>query len=445
MPAKDAAREAVFNTIRDARDEISTVSRQLFNDPEVGGSEHRAVERLTALLEQHGFEIEREVARLPTAFRATLRHHDREQMRKGLRHGHIAFLVEYDALPDVGHGEGKHLAAAGVMAAAIGTAAALREEFATLTVLGCPGGGDEPSKAVMAKAGVFEEFDVALGLRAVPPGEGYAYIYDGAGDTLASATATITFRSTDDTTHDLASIANSALERYASEAPAIRGHERVELLTPEPEIVDDGARLAFRVFTQSRHRIIELIVDLKTLAERAAGEDGPKVDLVITRVYDDLLYSQVLARRFKTWGENLGLRADKAKKAPPREPTDWGNVSYITPTYQAPFTFTEEPVAPGTRTFALASNSADAFEQAFRAGEALAFTALDLIRDIQFRSIADAQLVKALAARGMQREFRRWLGVHPVLPKQKSDEEDKPKGPRITEFKWVRGPGLPNN
>ena len=83
---------------RMAADLLST-SRFLHENPELAYEEHKAAERLTAVLEQHGFTVARGVAGLPTAFTA----------RAGSGRPRIAFLAEYDALPGLGHACGHNL------------------------------------------------------------------------------------------------------------------------------------------------------------------------------------------------------------------------------------------------------------------------------------------------------------------------------------------------
>ena len=167
-----------------------------------------------------------------------------------------------------------------------------------------------------------------------------------------------------------------------------------------------------------------------------------------SNVYDEMIVNRILARRMKTFSDNLGLRLDKIKPGGVAAPTDWGNVSYYSPTFVAHYPIVERPVAFGTSDFASAANSPEAYEASLRVGECLAFTSLDIIRDDQFRAIADDQLVRAMGARGIDRKHRRWTGLHPIIREPLSDDEAaaaaKPKGPRVTEIKWVRGPGLPN-
>jgi len=81
------------------RGDLIKLSREINADPELAYNEQRAVGRITALLEKHGHEVERNLGGLPTAFRA----------RVGPPGPAVALLAEYDALPDVGHGCGHNL------------------------------------------------------------------------------------------------------------------------------------------------------------------------------------------------------------------------------------------------------------------------------------------------------------------------------------------------
>jgi hypothetical protein len=119
-------------------------------------------------------------------------------------------------------------------------------------------------------------------------------------------------------------------------------------------------------------------------------------------------------------------------------------VSYATPTFVLNFPFTTEPVTRGDAGFARAAEASEAFQRAFAFAECLYLTGLDVLRNMEFRSIADDQLVRALRQRGINRGHRRWLGVHPVI-KSPDDNGKKKKGPKLSEFRMVRGPGMRDN
>ena len=128
------------------------VAPALHRDPELAFAEHRAAALLTGELEEHGFAVERGVAGLPTAFTATA----------GYVNGpRVALLLEYDALPELGHACGHNLIAAAGLGAALALRRALPRTDGTVLVVGTPaeeGGG----KVIEAEAGVFDGVDAAL-------------------------------------------------------------------------------------------------------------------------------------------------------------------------------------------------------------------------------------------------------------------------------------------
>src|SRR5438445_650081 len=94
---------------------MRSVAANLHAHPEPPFQEYRAVRVLTSWLAEEGFAIETPYADLETSFRAR---------RPGAADAspRLAVLVEYDALPGLGHACGHNLIAAGGAAAAIAAA-----------------------------------------------------------------------------------------------------------------------------------------------------------------------------------------------------------------------------------------------------------------------------------------------------------------------------------
>jgi amidohydrolase len=132
------------------------LSDWLHANPELSFQEFRAVERIGSLLTQEGFLIEQPIANLETAFRASF--------CKNGDHPHVAFLAEYDALPDLGHACGHNLIAAASYAAAVAMKRVIDEHDlpGRVTVFGTPGQELYSAKARMVNAGVFDGIDAAL-------------------------------------------------------------------------------------------------------------------------------------------------------------------------------------------------------------------------------------------------------------------------------------------
>ncbi|MEN9936193.1 MAG: Thermostable carboxypeptidase 1 [Chloroflexota bacterium] len=100
------------------------------DNPELGYQERQASERLTALLQEFGAEVDRGIAGLPTAFEARL-----WQPRPGPK---VAIVAEYDALPDVGHGCGHNIIATAAIGAGIALTRIADRLPGTALVVGTP-------------------------------------------------------------------------------------------------------------------------------------------------------------------------------------------------------------------------------------------------------------------------------------------------------------------
>ena len=135
--------------------EALELSHRVHANPEIAYEERQAASWTAELLERHGFEIERPVAGLETAFVAR---------RKGGQAGPvIAFLGEYDALPEVGHGCGHNLMCSSSAGAAIAAARELGDDFAgEVRFIGTPAEEAGSGKVTMIEKGAFADVDVAL-------------------------------------------------------------------------------------------------------------------------------------------------------------------------------------------------------------------------------------------------------------------------------------------
>jgi amidohydrolase len=141
--------------------ELQQMSDWITAHPEIGFQEHQAVEKLTAYLRAHDFDVTVGVANLPTAFVARYRH--------GTPGPQLGIIVEYDALrgtPRPFHGD-QHSAQGPVgLAAAVAVAEFLTRTHTpgTVIVYGTPGEEMMPpeAKTQMWQAGVFQGTDILV-------------------------------------------------------------------------------------------------------------------------------------------------------------------------------------------------------------------------------------------------------------------------------------------
>jgi len=149
---------------------ICSVADTLWDDPELGYAEYHASDLLTRTLSEHGFTVERGVAGIPTAFRATF----------GEGEPRLGILAEYDALAGLnqvacetapaqrpgitnGHGCGHNLFAAGSLAAALAVKSYIEAAGkGSVTLFGCPAEEGGGGKVFMARAGAFSGIDAIV-------------------------------------------------------------------------------------------------------------------------------------------------------------------------------------------------------------------------------------------------------------------------------------------
>jgi len=155
--AKDISclKEKICGSSEKYAQEIKTLCRYIFNHPETGLKEYQSSSAVIALLEKHGFVVEKGCAGMETSFRAV-----RALKKPGPR---IAFLCEYDALPSIGHACGHNIIAAGSAGAAMIAADYMDEYGGEIIVLGTPaeeGGGG--GKVRLLNAGYLDDCDCAM-------------------------------------------------------------------------------------------------------------------------------------------------------------------------------------------------------------------------------------------------------------------------------------------
>ena len=159
-----------LSVIDEKREMLDRLSDAIWDHPELAFAEHAASAELIGALEAEGFEVERNLAGIPTAFSG----------RFGKGGPVIGLLGEFDALsglgqragvteprPDgraAGHGCGHNLLSVGSLGAAMAVKRYLETTGAPGTVIyyGCPGEEGGSGKAFMARDGAFDALDAAL-------------------------------------------------------------------------------------------------------------------------------------------------------------------------------------------------------------------------------------------------------------------------------------------
>ena len=164
-------KQAAIAAIEAKKNTIIEVADRIWDYAELSLQEYRSCALYCDVLEREGFQVERGICGIETAFSALF----------GSGRPVIGILAEYDALSGLsqkagcaereelvkggnGHGCGHNLLGAGALAAAIGVKAYLEGTKAAGTVIlyGCPGEEGGAAKAFMARDGLWKSLDAAL-------------------------------------------------------------------------------------------------------------------------------------------------------------------------------------------------------------------------------------------------------------------------------------------
>ena len=150
--AKSELKARIGKQVEYHRHELIELSLRIHANPELGFREEKASTWLTGYLEKNGFQIEKGVGGLPTAFKAVY----------GSGGPVIALLAEYDALPELGHACGHNIIGTSAVGAGVVAKCVVDNHTGTVAVIGTPAEELFGGKVTMVKAGVFEEVDAAM-------------------------------------------------------------------------------------------------------------------------------------------------------------------------------------------------------------------------------------------------------------------------------------------
>lgn len=146
-------KERLIASVESYLDTYMSYVQHMYEHPEIGNEEFETMELLSTALQSFGFDTKKAFV-VPTGFQAVY---------KSAKAGPvIAYLCEYDALPEVGHGCGHNLIAATSIAAGVALKEIIDEIGGEIRVIGTPAEENFGGKVSMAEARVFDDVDVAM-------------------------------------------------------------------------------------------------------------------------------------------------------------------------------------------------------------------------------------------------------------------------------------------
>lgn len=402
--ASEALRVQATNAIDRAADDLVELSRFIHANPEIALEEVKSSAACADFLAARGFEVERGVADLPTAFRADCAFGEGPT---------IAYLSEYDALPGLGHGCGHNLIAIAGIGAGIGLSAAIGEVSGRVSVFGTPAEEAVGGKIIMAEAGLFEGIDAAIGAHP-STSEASCPTVDGSGNALACRTVRVAFKGKP--AHAAADPYNginalNAVIEVFNGINALRQHVKSDarihgIITHGgdiPNVVPKYAAAEFFVRAATLAYMNELVEKVKRIAEGAALITGAELDFALPdRPNFDMITNYSLARRLKVNLDAVELTMQDAKAEQGSGSTDWGNVSYSVPSVETSYPILDRVCTWHSQEVVEAAVSELGFENTIKVAKAMALTGLDLLLDpealIEIKQEFDGSLSKRQAA-----------------------------------------------
>lgn len=317
----------LFEKGKEIHKELCEISDFIYQNPELGNEEYKAVEKLTSFLQEHNFEIETEFLGIKTAFRATY-----DSNKEGPT---IGYLCEYDALPEIGHGCGHNMIGAMSAGAGIILSKVLNEIGGKIIVYGTPAEETNGAKVIFAEQGVFDELDVAM---MVHPSD----------KTIESGTSMalypLQFTYTGKTAHaascpqDGINALNSVIQLFNGidalrqhVTPDVRIHGIITNGGVAANIVPDKAVAQFYFRASTKEILEDVLLKVKNIAQGAALMTGSKLEMTRYELpNDNLKTNKSLSEAFSKNLRKLGVK--DIYEAKDTGSSDIGNVSHKTPT-----------------------------------------------------------------------------------------------------------------
>jgi len=363
------------DSVESQRKQLIQLSLNIHDNPELGFKEEKAAAWLASYLEDNGFHIERGVAGLPTAFRATY----------GRGSPNIALLAEYDALPKIGHGCGHNIIGVSAVGAGVASKHIIDQLGGSVEVLGTPGEENFGGKIDMVKAGAFKEIDVAMIVH--PDTRNMS-----TEDALACSSLEVEFFGRPAHAAGQPHKGINALDAMIlaftsinSLRQHIRGDARIHGIITDggeaPNIVPAHSAAVFSVRALDNDYLSELKDRVLNCFTGASVASGARLEYRWRdRTYAPMKNNMTLASLFKQNLESLGRQVEGFDARFGLGSTDMGNVSQVVPSIHPTIAIAPGGVLIHTPEFAAAAASDAGHNGLLDAAKAMAMTVADILQ-----------------------------------------------------------------
>ena len=369
-------KKRVIEEVEARREELIRIADTIHANPEIAFEEFESAALLSSTLEENGFSVERGVAGLETAFIAG--------MTGTADRPTVAFLAEYDALPELGHACGHNLIGTAAIGSGLAMRAVLPELEGTVQVIGTPAEEQGGGKVVMVEAGVFDPLDVAM---MVHPSN----VNMTRRTSLTSHKVSVEFfgraahaaASPDEGVNALDAVIQTfngvnALRQHLRDDARIHGiitqGGRATNIVPDYAAAEFGVRAAYVDYA------LEVIEKVRACAEAGALATGARLEFnVRDYYYANIMPNPRLADLVDANMAALGIEVRLPLAQERMGSSDMGNVSQVVPALHPYIAIGPEEMMGHTVEFREASGSPIGHEGMISAAKFMAMTAVDLL------------------------------------------------------------------
>ncbi len=362
---------------------IIELSHNIHRQPELAFQEHHAAKLVETFLKEEGFQVTRGVAGMETAVKGV--------MDSGKEGPVLAFLAEYDALPELGHACGHNVIAATSLGAAAALAKVLQVTGGKVILLGTPAEEIGGGKIRMLEAGIFDDIDFAL-------------MTHPANANLVGRASTACSELVMEF-HGQSAHSSKPEKGIDALKPLIQMFNHVDRLLPTfshraringiitaggaaSNIIVDYACGKLLIRSNRKAEVEKILMVFQQLAREEADRVGATVELSHDEVYGERYPNIVLEERFKVYLEAQDENVDYADPDEPTGSSDMGNISMVMPTIHPYLAIAEPDVNGHTREFAAASASKRSDTMIVKGATVLANVGYDLLVDPDLREAA---------------------------------------------------------
>lgn len=361
--------------------QLRKLSTFIHTHPELGFEEHQACRNQMELLQNAGFAVSMPSKELKTAFKAIA----------GRGGPVVCICSEYDALPELGHACGHNLIATAAVAAGIAVQNFLASEKipGRIVVMGTPAEESFGGKIYLERDHAFEGIDCCL----------MAHPFDASGNDPGNlAVYRFDVKFTGKSAHaasepeaginalDAVNLLFAGINAWRQQLPE---HARIHGIITSggtvPNIIPDHAGVFFYVRAADNATCQQMILRFKDIVKGAALMTGckfritePTLPYLANR--NNAVLNNQLAEAMSGAGLNVVTLTRKVS-------TDFANISLICPSASIFFQITRagEHIPLHSPEFQKAAGTDYAFEQALKAAQSIAGTALRYLTDAKFR------------------------------------------------------------